>query len=325
MLDFKFQGIEHDKKVEDTDYDLIILGAGPSGLTSGIYAGRSLLKTLIIEERIIGGEAASTELIENYPGFPDGISGMDLTRKIKEQTEKFGAEVILSHTKEINLKGDRKVVKTDNGTFSSKTIIIATGSLPRILNIPGEKEFKGRGVSYCATCDAPFFRDKDIAVIGAGSSGVQEGLFLLKYVKSIKLVEFLPNMTAEKILQERIKKHNNVESFLNHKLLSINGKEMVVSITVEDRKTGETKVLSVSGVFVYVGLKPNTEIFKESLKLDKYGFIITDKDLKTSEAGVFAAGDVREKTLRQIATAVGDGAIAAFSAKTYIEEESSTD
>lgn len=319
MLDLKFQPQSYSKKPEQKDYDVVILGAGPTGLTAGIYAGRALLKTLIIEEGVIGGEAASTDLIENYPGFPEGISGMDLTDRIKKQAEKFGAKITLTQVKEIDLSGKIKIVKTDDGEFLSKTVIIATGSSPKSLNVPGEEKFKGRGVSYCATCDAPFFKDKDIAVIGAGSSGIQEGLFLLEYVRSIKIVEFLPYMTAEKILQERIKKSANVEFFLNNRLLSINGKQMVESITVENRETAEKKEFPISGVFVYVGLKPNTDLFKGTIELDKGGFVITNEDLKTSQKGVFAAGDVCKKTLRQVATAVGDGALAAFSAKTYIE------
>jgi len=325
MMDIQFPKDNADLKDKDKEFDVIILGAGPAGLTSAIYTSRSLLKTLIIETGVIGGEAASTELIENYPGFPEGVSGMDLTDGMKMQSEKFGAKIIMTYTKEVNLKGNRKVVKTDDGVFSAKAIIIATGSSPRNLNIPGEEVFKGRGVSYCATCDAPFFKDRDIGVIGAGSSGIQESLYLLKFTKSIKIVEFLPHMTAEKILQERIKKYETVEFFLNHTLKSINGKQMVESITVEDRKVGTDSVLPVSGVFIYVGLRPNTKIFMGSLKLNENGFIIADENLRTSESGVFAAGDVREKTLRQVATAVGDGAVAAFSAKEYIEGKSSTD
>jgi len=320
MLDLKFPSPKKDDNKERKIFDVIILGAGPAGLTAGIYTSRSLLKTLILEIGVIGGEASSTDLIENYPGFPEGISGMDLTDKMKRQAEKFGSEIILTQISEIDLSKKTKTVKTEDGQFTAKTIIIATGTSSKNLNVPGETKFKGRGVSYCATCDAPFFKDKDIAVIGAGSSGLQEGLFLTEYVKSIKVIEFLPHMTAEKILQERIKKKNNVEFFLNHKLVSINGDEMVESITVENRSTGEKKDMPVEGVFVYVGLKPNTGLFNGKIKLDKNGFIITDIQLKTSQEGVFAAGDVRQKILRQIATAIGDGALAAFSAKTYIEE-----
>ncbi|MCK4575724.1 thioredoxin-disulfide reductase [candidate division WOR-3 bacterium] len=319
MLDLKFQSENLYKKSLEKDYDVIVFGAGPAGLTAGIYSGRALLRTLIIEEKMIGGEAASTEKVENYPGFPDGIGGFELTERIKKQAEKFQTNILISHTNSAELTGDIKKIKTDDGEFNSKTVVIATGSSPKNLNVPGENKFKGKGVSYCATCDAPFFKDKDIAVIGAGSSGIQEGLFLLNFVKSIKIIEFLPQMTAEKILQERIKSRENVEFFLNTILLSINGKQFVDSITIENRATRERKDIPVSGVFVWVGLKPNTNLYKNSIKLDEYGFIITDEHLKTSQTGVFAAGDVRKKVLRQIVTAVSDGARAAISAQHYID------
>ena len=319
MLDLKFQSENLYKKSLEKDYDVIVFGAGPAGLTAGIYSGRALLRTLIIEEKMIGGEAASTEKVENYPGFPDGIGGFELTERIKKQAEKFQTNILISHTNSVELTGDIKKIKTDDGEFNSKTVVIATGSSPKNLNVPGENKFKGKGVSYCATCDAPFFKDKDIAVIGAGSSGIQEGLFLLNFVKSIKIIEFLPQMTAEKILQERIKSRENVEFFLNTMLLSINGKQFVDSITIENRATRERKDIPVSGVFVWVGLKPNTNLYKNSIKLDEYGFIITDEHLKTSQTGVFAAGDVRKKVLRQIVTAVSDGARAAISAQHYID------
>ncbi|MCK4234554.1 thioredoxin-disulfide reductase [candidate division WOR-3 bacterium] len=319
MLDLKFQSENLYKKSLEKDYDVIVFGAGPAGLTAGIYSGRALLRTLIIEEKMIGGEAASTEKVENYPGFPDGIGGFELTERIKKQAEKFQTNILISHTNSVELTGDIKKIKTDDGEFNSKTVVIATGSSPKNLNVPGENKFKGKGVSYCATCDAPFFKDKDIAVIGAGSSGIQEGLFLLNFVKSIKIIEFLPQMTAEKILQERIKSRENVEFFLNTILLSINGKQFVDSITIENRATRERKDIPVSGVFVWVGLKPNTDLYKNSIKLDEYGFIITDEHLKTSQTGVFAAGDVRKKVLRQIVTAASDGARAAISAQHYID------
>jgi thioredoxin reductase (NADPH) len=305
------------------DYDVIILGAGPAGMTAGIYAGRSLLDTLIIENKVVGGEASSTNLIENYPGYPDGISGMELTENMKNQAEKYGAHILVSPLKEVELNGKSKSVTTEDGTFHSKTIIIATGTAPKKIGVPGEDEFKGRGISYCATCDAPFFKDEHIAVIGAGNSGIQESLYLLNFVKSITIVEFLDHMTAEKILQERIKKKENVEILLNHKVTSINGNQTVNSIDIENRNSGKIKNMEVAGIFIYVGLEPNTKFLKGELNLNKQGFIKTDENLKTSKEGVLAAGDVIEKSLRQVATAVGDGALAAFSAKTYIENKMS--
>ncbi len=319
MIDLKFQFDGTDKKIEEKEYDVIILGAGPAGITAGIYTGRALLKTLIVEEKIIGGEAASTDRIENYPGFPEGISGLELMDNMKKQAEKFKTQFLMSTVHNVAVSEEKKTVIADQGEFSARTLIVATGSSPKSLGIPGEQKFKGRGISYCATCDAPFFKDKDIAVIGAGNSGIQESLFLLEYVRSIKIIEFLPHMTAEKILQERIKQKNNVTFYLNSKLRSINGSQTVESVTIEKRETGEKTELPVDGVFVWVGLKPNTELFKGMLNLDDYGFILTDEFLKTNIDGIFAAGDVRKKILRQVATAVGDGALSAYSALQYIE------
>jgi thioredoxin reductase (NADPH) len=319
MIDLKFDDSGSTPTISDVDFDVIILGGGPAGLTAGIYTGRALLKTLIIEEKAIGGEAASTDLIENYPGFPDGISGYELTERMKTHAEKFGARVLISHVNSAALTRKVKSIVTDSATFTAPTVIIATGSSPKQLHVPGEIEFKGKGVSYCATCDAPFFAEQDIAVIGAGNSGIQESIFLLNHVKSIKVVEFLPQMTAEKILQERIRQYENVSFHLNSSLLSINGTETVSSITIEQNQTHEKEDLTVSGVFIYVGLQPNTALFAGSIELDEDGFVIADERLATSVPGVFAAGDVRKKMLRQVTTAIRDGALAAISAQHYID------
>lgn len=320
MIDIKFDSSPTKPKVSGENYDLIVLGAGPAGLTAGIYAGRALLKTLILEEKAVGGEAATTERIENYPGFPEGISGYDLTEQMSMQTEKFGAEILITHTKSVSLKDEVKSIQTDSGTFTARAVIIATGSSPKQLDIPGEAELRGKGVSYCATCDAPFFADSDIAVIGAGNSGIQESLFLLNHVKSIKIIEFLPHMTAEKILQERIKKNSNVLFYLNTKVVSINGDKIVSSITIEQRESGKREDLTVSGVFIYAGLDPNTALFSQQIQHDEHGFVIVDDHMATNIPGVFAAGDVRKKVLRQVTTATSDGALAAFSAQHFINQ-----
>jgi thioredoxin reductase (NADPH) len=320
MIDIKFDSSPSPTPVSEKHYDIIILGAGPAGLTAGIYAGRALLKTLIVEEKAVGGEAATTDRIENYPGFPDGISGYELTQKMHAQAEKCGAQILITHTKALSIDDATKTVVTEEGTFTARAIIMATGSSPKLLNVPGETKFRGKGVSYCATCDAPFFADRDIAVIGAGNSGIQESIYLLDHVKSIKIIEFLPHMNAEKVLQERIKKQNNVQLFLNTKVLSINGDETVSSITIEQRETHKREELAVSGIFIYVGLDPNTGLLADSVELDPHGFIIANDHLATSAPGVFAAGDVRKKMLRQVATAIGDGALAAHAAQHFIDQ-----
>ncbi len=320
MIDIKFDAAPSPAPVSEKDYDIIILGAGPAGLTAGIYAGRALLKTLIVEEKAVGGEAATTDRIENYPGFPDGISGFELTQKMHAQAEKWGAHILITHTKSLSIDGAAKAIVTEEGTFTARAMIIATGSSPKLLKVPGESAYRGKGVSYCATCDAPFFADRDIAVIGAGNSGIQESIFLLDHVKSIKVIEFLPHMNAEKILQERIKKQGNVQLFLNTQVLSINGDATVSSITIEQRETHKREELAVSGVFIYVGLDPNTGLLPDAIELDPQGFIITNDHLATRIPGVFAAGDVRKKMLRQVATAIGDGALAAHAAQHFINQ-----
>ena len=311
---------------QDKIYDLIIIGGGPAGLTAGIYATRGRLDTLLLEKLIPGGTAATTEWIENYPGFPEGIAGADLMKKTEEQAKRFGLKI--TPTKEVlsvDFKSKVKTIKVDGAEYKSKTVIIATGTEPKKLNIPGEDKFRGRGVSYCATCDGPFFKDKDIAVIGAGNSGIQEGLYLLRFVKSETVVEFLPHMTAEKILQERAQKEQRMKFYLNHMATSINGESKVESITIKDRQSGKEKTIPVQGVFIWVGLIPMTGFLKGQVDLDKWGFISAGDDSKTSVPGVFAAGDVRQKILQQITTAVGDGATAAFMAERYVEELTASD
>ncbi|HEK85177.1 MAG TPA: thioredoxin-disulfide reductase [Candidatus Aminicenantes bacterium] len=317
MLEF---GLKKEPNANIT-YDVIILGAGPAGLTAAIYTSRSLLKTLVIDPAPAGGLASTTEILENYPGFPDGIKGPELTKAFKVQAERFGAEVLeTTPVNSVELSGQEKVVATDKGSFKSRSIIIASGTRYKEIGVKGEKEYRGRGVSYCATCDAPLFKGKDIVVVGCGSSGIQESLHLLKFVNSITLVEFLPHMTAEPILQERIKKYNNVTFLLRHRVTEIYGDRTVRGVKVEDLKTGISKDIKAEGVFIFVGLIPNAELFKD-LGKDRYGFILTEeKTLKTNLPGVYVAGDVRSKILRQVATAVGDGALAAYSVKQYLDE-----
>lgn len=298
-------------------FDLIIIGGGPAGLTAAIYAGRALLKTLLLEKLVPGGLVATTEKIENYPGF-GSVAGMELAKKMEDQARKFGVEIVTEEVNTLAVMEENKIVRTQGNEYQAKAAIIATGTKPKNLNVPGEDKFRGRGVSYCATCDGAFFKDKDVAVIGCGSSGLKEGLFLLRYVKHISFVEFLPHMTAEKILQERIKKESNVAFYLEHMLTSINGEGNISSITIKDRKTGQEKNIEVQGVFIYVGLDPITDFLKGVVELDQYNYIITNEKLETSVPGIFAAGDVRTTNLRQIATAVGDGALTAFMAEEYI-------
>jgi len=327
-LFFKTPSEEKSSAEKDKLYDLIILGGGPAGLTAAIYATRAKLDTLLIEKALPGGYVSSTDWVENYPGFTDGISGMELSKKMEEHAKKFGAKIVLEEIIGIDLKSEPKIVQTNQGKYQAQTIILATGNEPKKLNVPGEDKFRGKGVSYCATCDGPFFKDKDIVIVGCGNSGIQEGLYLLRFVKSITYVEFLPYMIAEKILQERALKKPRMKFYLEHELLSIDGKDKsefgsigVESVTAQNRKTKEKVVIPAQGVFFYVGLVPQTQFLKGKISLDKDGYIIANNNTQTSIPGVFAAGDVRQKNLRQIVTATADGAIAAVMAQKYLEDK----
>jgi thioredoxin reductase (NADPH) len=300
-------------------YDVVIIGGGPAGLTAGIYACRAQLRTLLIERLMPGGQAAATEWIENYPGYEQGVSGAELTAKMESQARRFGLEIVSELVTDVDFQSDLKTVSAEGKSFPSKTVILAMGSDPKKINVPGEAELKGRGVSYCATCDGPFFKDKDVVTVGGGSSGVQESLYLTRFVKSIRLVEFMDRLNAEKILQKRARENPKIELSLNHEVVSINGERKVESVTVRDRKNGESRLLRADGVFIWIGLKPNTEFLGAKVALDTCGNVITDAEMGTSVRGVFAAGDVRSKTVRQITTAVGDATTAAESALHFIE------
>ncbi len=299
--------------------DIIIVGGGPAGLSAAIYTSREGFNTLLLEKGMCGGLPATTDLIENYPGFPDGINGMQLIDKFKNHALRFGTNISeYVEIRKIKSAGKRIAVQTSKQEYSAYAVIVASGSIPKKLNIPGEEKYAGRGVSYCATCDGPFFKDKNVAVIGCGNSGLQEGESLLKYVKSLTFIEFLPYMTGEKILQERLQKNKKTRFLLNHMLTSINGNTLVNSVTVKNRQTDEGKNIDVSGVFIYAGFLPNSEFLEDIVELDDLGYIITDDDMETSTPGIYAVGDIRSKKVRQIDVACGEGTIAAISARDYI-------
>lgn len=236
---------------EEKFYELIIVGGGPAGLTAGIYATRAKLKTVLLERLNVGGLVATTDWVENYPGFPEGISGAELTKKMEEQALKFGLNIIpFKEVSSADVKGKIKSIKVDEEEYKAKAVIIASGTEPKKLGIPGEEKFKGRGVSYCATCDGAFFQGKDIVVIGGGSSGIQEGLFLTRFVNNITVVEFMPHLNAEKILEERARQNEKFSFFLNHMATSINGQNQVESVTIKDRASNEEKTIQAAGVFV---------------------------------------------------------------------------
>ncbi|MFH2013007.1 MAG: thioredoxin-disulfide reductase [Pseudomonadota bacterium] len=303
------------------DYDVIIVGGGPAGLTAGLYTCRSGLKSLLIEKMVVGGQVVTTEMVENYPGFKDGINGPELIQNMEEQASKFGLEIMTGDVESVRAGEENlKYVKLGEREFSCKALIIASGSKPNEMGIKGESELKGRGVSYCATCDGPFFRGLDIAVVGGGNSAVEEGMFLTKFANKVYIIHRRDQLRADKIVQERAFKNEKIEFIWDTVLDRIDGDQTVNAVSLRNVKTNNLSKLEVGGVFIYVGVKPNTEFLKDILALDKMGFIIADDEMKTSVPGIFAAGDVRVKLLRQIATAVGDGATAAFSAEKHIED-----
>lgn len=303
-------------------FDVLILGGGPAGLTSGIYCSRAMLKTAMIEMLMPGGQIANPLQIDNYPGFKEGIQGVDLAEQMEKQARRFGLEIFTGTVKDIDLDSEIKVVKTSGKEYKAKTLIISTGSFPKKINVPGELDFTGRGVSYCGTCDAPFFRDKDVIVIGGGSTSMQESLHLAKFASSVTLFsrrKTIKELKSERILIEKVRDNPLIDLQLHHKLLSINGEKKVQSVILEYIQTKEKKEINIEGVFIFVGTKANTKFLKQKLETADNGAIITNEKMETSVKGVFAAGDVREKMFYQIATAVGDGANAAFSAQHFIE------
>jgi thioredoxin reductase (NADPH) len=305
--------------MKNIDYDLVIIGGGPAGLTAGLYAARARLNVILIEKIVPGGQVIISDLIENYPGFPEGISGPDLVQRMTDQVKRFDLNIENNEVIAIDLSNPVKKITLNDRTITTHTIIIATGASPKKLDVPGEDTFFGKGISSCATCDGPFFKDSVVAAVGGGDTAVQESLFLTKFVKKLYLVHRRDRLRAEAILQERALASDKIEFIWNSVLTGINGLSHVENISVQNVKTGDITELSVDGCFIWVGILPNTQFLKDAVKLDEQGFIIADLNMKTSVPGVFTAGDVRTTTLRQISTAVGDAAIAAFSAEQYIE------
>ena len=305
--------------MKNVDYDLVIIGGGPAGLTAGLYAARARLNVILIEKIVPGGQVLTTDWIENYPGFPEGISGPDLIQKMTEQVKKFDLNIESNEVISLDLSEPVNKIKLSDRTITSHTIIIATGASPKKLGITGEDIFFGKGLSTCATCDAPFFKDKIVAAVGGGDTAVQESIFLTKFAKKVYLIHRRDQLRATKILQERAFANDKIEFIWDSILTSIDGLANVEKITVKNVKTGETKELSVDGCFIWTGILPNTNFLKDEVKVDDYGFIIVDSNMQSSVPGVFAAGDVRSTGLRQIVTAAGDAASAVFSAEHYME------
>jgi thioredoxin reductase (NADPH) len=303
-------------------FDVVIIGGGPAGLTAGIYCGRAKLKAVVFEALSAGGQVLMAGTIENYPGFPGGISGPELIERFKKQLDEIGIPLReFVKVEGVLEKEGYFVVKTTQGDVEAKCLIIATGAQPARLGVPGEDKFIGQGVSFCAYCDGFFFRDKKVAVIGGGDRAVEEALYLKNMAKEVYLIHRRDRLRAQKILQERLFEAKNVKTIWNSVVTEIKGDQSgVKALEIMDLKTGERTLLEIDGVFVAVGQQPASEIFRDLVKMDERGFIKTNLKGATSKAGIFAAGDVREKELRQVSTAVGDGAIAAWAAVEYLQE-----
>jgi thioredoxin reductase (NADPH) len=302
------------------DHDLVIIGAGPAGLTAGLYAARARLDVLLIEKAVPGGQIIVTDWIENYPGFPEGISGFDLAEKMKIQADAFGLKMETAEVHALNLTPDLKEVVLQEKTIRARSLIIASGASPKKLGI-GEDRYMGKGISFCATCDAPFFKEKTVVAIGGGDTAVQEAIYLTKFAKKVYLVHRRDELRATKILQERAFANDKIEIIWDTVATGVDGFFGIEGVHLKNVKTGEEKTLKADGCFIWVGTLPNTQFLGDSLDTDAYGFIRADAGMQTSVPGVFAAGDVRDTPLRQVSTAVGDGAIAAVSAEHYLENE----
>ena len=324
MLDFKLTEHQADESVEgeaeDALYDLIIIGGGPAGLTAAIYAGRARLKTLVLGGSLPGGQPSNTDLVDNYPGFPESIEGPALARRFQQQAERFGAQIKMEVVTQADFSASPFVVRTYGGEHRGRSVIVATGAEPRRLGVPGEDRFFGRGVSTCATCDGFFYRDKTVVVVGGGDSAVSEALFLTRFAREVILIHRRDALRATKINQERAFANPKLRFVWDSVVEEVLGEQTVTGVRVRNVKTEETTLIETDGVFVYIGMDPRTEIFAGQLELDEHGYLISDHRQRTSVPGVFVAGDVQDPLYRQIVVAAGTGAIAAMEAEKFLGE-----
>ena len=302
---------------------MVIIGGGPAGLTAGIYAGRARLCALLIEKLIHGGQMMTTDLVENYPGFPEGISGPELSDRMRQQAERFGLKIVNGEVLEVipgTSEDPAHTIVLEDRRLKTGAVIIATGAQYRRLGVPGEEELTGKGVSFCATCDGALYRDQEIAMVGGGDSALTETLFLTRFAKKIHVIHRRDALRGAKYLQEQVLSNDKVQMHWNSVVEGFQGSQALEAVKLKDVKTGERRNLEVTGCFIAIGITPNTQWLNDLVSLDEWGFVFTDPEMATQVPGIFAAGDVRSKKLWQIATAVGEGAIAAFSVEHYLDK-----
>lgn len=300
------------------EYEVLIIGGGPAGLSAGIYTARSRLSGLLIEKAMLGGLIANAEKVENYPGFPDGVSGIEIGELMQRQAGKFGLETVIGEVAGLELNGEMKTVKTSTGDYTAGAVIVASGSEHTKLDVPGEDQFTGKGVSFCATCDGYFFQDKTVAIVGGGNAALSEALLLTKFAKKVFVIHRRNELRATRIVQEKARAEPKIEFRLNSAVSAIEGKDFVEKLKLRNPESGETSTLKVDGVFIAAGFKPSTDFLKTVLPLDNAGYVVTNEKMETAVAGIFAAGDVRANSIRQVITAAGDGATAAVYAERYL-------
>jgi len=312
-----------------SEYDIIVIGGGPAGLTAGLYTARSKMKTLLLEKMAPGGQAALAWTIENYPGFPEGISGPELMERVRKQAERYGLEIKSGEVVKVNISSEdeqskgmlEKVINTEEGEeYKTVALIVATGTRPRKLGVPGEERLIGRGVSYCATCDGPLFKNRKVVVVGGGDAAVEEALFLSKFAEKTTLIHRREELRATKTMQERAISNPKLEFLWKSTVTEILGETEVEGVKVRNLETGKDLTLEAKGIFVYIGTIPNIGFLKGIVKMDDKGFIITDENMETSVSGIYACGDVRKKLLKQVVTACGEGATAGFAAGQYVRK-----
>lgn len=302
-------------------HDLVIVGGGPAGLTAGLYASRARLDVIMFERLSPGGQVLTTDLVENWPGDIDGVTGWDLADRMRRHAEKFGLTIENREVLGLSMDGKDKILDTPKGPVRAKSLVLALGAQPRKLGVPGEDILTGRGVSYCGTCDAPFYREQVVACFGGGNTAAEEALFLTKFAKKVYLIHRRDQLRADAILAERVMANDKIEMLWSHIPLAILGENQVTGVRLKDLKADAERDLAVDGAFVFVGTSPNTEAFRNVLELDPQGFVVVNHNLQTSLPGVFAAGDCTCKLLRQIVVAAGDGALATYAAQRYLDEE----